>query len=51
MKPPRKRRNRNLYINLNNNTIKNNGIRERLRQQIKQKEENQKKINGLACFL
>jgi hypothetical protein len=50
MKPPRKRRNRNLYINLKNNAIKTNGIRDRLRQQLKQIEENQKKILGSACF-
>ncbi|MWF62437.1 hypothetical protein GQE75_25240, partial [Escherichia coli] len=49
-KPPRRRRSRNEYINLNNNTVKNNGVRERLRQQIKQKEENQQKNKWLGLF-
>ncbi|EGD1873839.1 MobA/MobL family protein [Escherichia coli] len=50
MKPPRKRRNRNLYINLKNNAIKTNGIRDRLRQQLKQIEENQKKNTWLGLL-
>lgn len=49
-KPPRKRRSRNEYIDLSNNAIKNNGIRVRLRQQLKINEENQRNNKWLGLF-
>ncbi|WP_233966398.1 MobQ family relaxase [Pectobacterium polaris] len=49
-KPPRKRISRNEYIDLSNNAIKNNGIRARLRQQLKINEENQRKNKWLGLF-
>lgn len=49
-KVPRKRRTRNEYITLKNHAIKINGIRDRLSQQIKQKEDNKKKNSWLGLF-
>lgn len=48
--PPRKRRSYNEYIKLRNNNIRIGGIRERLRQQLKKKEENQRENKWLGLF-